>query len=77
MNEYKYDEESVNTLIEWAKNFSFPKEVKLSDAETITDVKRFVQANLSDIKIHYPDEFYHPAITRLYRLKEFLEGRRD
>ncbi|MDE5709900.1 hypothetical protein [Bacteroides sp.] len=74
MSEYKYDEESVQALIEWAKSTSFPQEARLSDAENIADVKRFVQANLSDIKIHYPDEFYHPAITRLYRLKELLEG---
>jgi hypothetical protein len=37
------------------------------------DVKRFVQANLSDIDAHYPDDFYNPAITRLYRLKEYME----
>lgn len=73
MNEYKYDEESVKALVEWAKSCSFPKEAKLSGAEDITDVKRYVQANLSDIQHHYPDDFYHPAITRLYRLKEFLE----
>ena len=36
-------------------------------------VKRFVQANLSDIDAHYPDDFYNPAITRLYRLKEYME----
>ncbi len=39
----------------------------------IVDVKRFVQANLSDIDAHYPDDFYNPAITRLYRLKEYME----
>jgi len=32
-----------------------------------------VQANLSDIDAHYPDVFYNPAITRLYRLKEYME----
>ena len=47
----------------------------LSDAENIFDVKRYVQANLSDIAAHYPDEFYNPAITRLYQLKDKMEGK--
>ena len=49
MREYKYDEESVNALIEWSKAASFPEQIQLNDAETIFDVKRYVQANLSDI----------------------------
>lgn len=40
MKEYKYDEESVNTLIEWAKTASFPEQVILSEAENIFDVKK-------------------------------------
>ena len=71
--EYKFDEDSVKALINWAKSTSFPQSVTLSDAENIVDVKRFVQANLSDIDAHYPDDFYNPAITRLYRLKEYME----
>lgn len=46
MREYKYDEESVNALIEWSKAASFPEQIQLNDAETIFDVKRYVQANL-------------------------------
>ena len=34
---------------------------------------RYVDANLKDIQAHYPDPFYHPAIARLYHLKEALE----
>ena len=75
MEAYKYDEESVKTLIEWAKATNFPQEITMSEAEKITDVKRYVSANLSDIKMHYPEEFYFPAITRLYRLKEKMEER--
>lgn len=74
MAEYKYDEESVKTLIEWIKSASFPKEMKLSEADNIIDVPRYIKANLSDISAHYPDEFYNPAITRLYLLKEKLEN---
>ena len=54
MAEYKFDEDSVKALINWAKSTSFPQSVTLSDAENIVDVKRFVQANLSDIDAHYP-----------------------
>lgn len=74
MTEYKYDEDNVKALIEWAKNTSFPQNIKLSDAENIVDVQRFVQANMSDIDAHYPDDFYNPAIMRLYRLKEYIEA---
>ena len=69
MEEYKYDEESVNALVKWAETATFPEQVMLSDAENIFDVKRYVRANLSDIAATYPDEFYNPAITRLYRIK--------
>lgn len=72
MIEYKYDEESVKALIEWAKTTSYPQQLRLSNAENIIDVKRYVNANLSDINAHYPDDFYSPAIARLYRLKEKL-----
>jgi len=51
-----------------------PKEVVLSEAEYITDTSIYVRANINDIKQHYPDQFYNPAIDRLYRLKEFVEG---
>ena len=74
MKEYSYEEESVKALCDWAVHATFPKEVKLNEAEVIFDVPRFVQANLNDIKAHYPDPFYHPAIVRLYQLKEALEG---
>ena len=55
----KYDgKKALNALIEWTKTASFPEQVMLSEAENIFDVKRYVQANLSDIAAHYPDEFY-------------------
>lgn len=72
--EYNYDEESVNALINWAETAQLPQEVTLSEAEHITDAKIYVRANINDIKQHYPDAFYNPAIDRLYRLKEFVEG---
>ena len=74
MKEYSYERESVEALCNWVAHATFPKEVKLDEAEVIFDVPLFVQANLNDIKGHYPDPFYNPAITRLYRLKEILEG---
>ena len=71
---YNYEEEKVNALIEWAENAVLPQEVILSEAEHIIDTSIYVRANINDIKQHYPDGFYNPAITRLYRLKEFVEG---
>jgi hypothetical protein len=72
MAEYKYDEESVKELIEWAKTASFPAELELGESEYIEDVERYVEAGLCDIDAHYPDKFYNPAITRLYRLRDKL-----
>lgn len=72
--EFKYDEESVKAIIQWAETAQLPQEVVLSEAEHITDTSIYVRANINDIKQHYPDGFYNPAITRLYRLKEFVEG---
>ena len=71
---YIYDEDSVKALIQWSESAQFPKEVTLSEAEHIMDAKIYVRANINDIKQHYPDEFYNPAIIRLYRLKEFIES---
>lgn len=71
---YNYEEESVNALIKWAESADLPKEVPLSAAEHITDTRMYVRANICDIKQHYPDAFYNPAIDRLYRLKDFVEG---
>lgn len=71
---YNYEEESVKAIIEWAQTAQLPKEVTLSEAEHIFDTSLYVNANICDIKQHYPDGFYNPAITRLYRLKEFVEG---
>ena len=70
---YNYDEESVNALMQWAENALLPKEVTLSEAEHIFDTSMYVNANICDIKQHYPDAFYNPAIDRLYRLKEHME----
>ena len=70
---YNYDEESVNALMKWAENALLPKEVTLSEAEHIFDTSMYVHANICDINQHYPDQFYNPAIDRLYRLKKYME----
>ena len=72
--ENEYDEQTVRALIEWATHADLPQEVRLSEAEYIWDVKRYVEANLYDIRDHYPDPFYNSSITRLIRLKEFVES---
>lgn len=74
MANYNYDEESVKSIIKWAETAQLPKEIILSEAERITDPKIYVQTNIYDIKEHYPAPFFNPAIDRLYRLKEFVEG---
>ena len=50
-----------------------PQELELSKAERIFDVKLCIESDLSCIRAHYPDAFYNPAITRLYRIREKLE----
>ena len=54
--EYKYDEESVNALMKWAENAQLPKELQLSEAEKIVNLRQYVVANINDIKAHYPDD---------------------
>lgn len=73
--EYSMDKASVDALLEWARSYSFPKELRLSDSEFIFDVPRFVQSNVSEINIHYPDSFFEPCIVRLYRLKKVIENK--
>lgn len=73
-SKYAYDEESVKAIMHWAETAQLPKEVILSESEHIYDTSLYVRANINDIKQHYPDAFYNPAIDRLYWLKEFVEG---
>ena len=61
--EYKFDEQSVKELMEWAQTAQLPQELELSKAERIFDVKLCIES----------DSFYNPAITRLYRIREKLE----
>ncbi len=74
VTQFDYSENAVSSIIEWAKSAKLPKEVMLSDAEHIYDTSMYVSANINDIKAHYPDPFYNPAIDRLYRLKEKVEA---
>lgn len=74
---YNYDEESVKAIIQWAENAQLPNEVVFSEAEHITDTSIYVRANINDIKQHYPDVFYNPAIDRLYSLKAFVKKTAD
>lgn len=72
-SKYEYDEDSVKAIMNWAETAQLPKEVILSESEHIYDTSLYIRANINDIKQHYPDVFYNPAIDRLYRLKEFVE----
>ena len=72
--EFDYSEKAVLAIMDWAKSANLPKEVTLSEAEHIYDTAMFVNANINDIKAHYPDPFYNPSIDRLYRLKEIVEA---
>ena len=40
--EYKFDEQSVKELMEWAQTAQLPQELELSKAERIFDVKLIV-----------------------------------
>ena len=71
----EYDEQTVRDIIEWATHADLPEEVRLTESEYIWNVKRYVEANIYDIRDHYPDPFYNPSITRLIRLKEFVESK--
>lgn len=72
-SKYAYDEDSVKAIMNWAETAQLSKEVILSESEHIYDTSLYIRANINDIKQHYPDVFYNPAIDRLYRLKEFVE----
>lgn len=74
IKKYDYSEDAVLAIMDWAKSAKLPKEVTLSDAEHIYDTSMYVRANINDIKAHFPDPFYNPAIDRLYRLKEKVEA---
>ncbi|WP_321480622.1 DUF6965 family protein [uncultured Bacteroides sp.] len=71
--DYKFDEESIQSILEWAKNIQAPQTIQLSEYENIENLPQYIITNIYDIKQHYPDPLYNSAIIRLYRLKEFME----
>lgn len=48
--EYKFDEQSVKELMEWAQTAQLPQELELSKAERIFDVKLCIESDLSCIE---------------------------
>lgn len=74
MVEYNFEEENVKNLIKWAESARLPETIILSDSEHIIDTRKYIRANINDIKQHFPDEFYNPAIIRLYRIKSYVEN---
>ena len=48
--EYKFDEQSVKELMEWAQTAQLPQELELSKAERIFDVKLCIESDLSCIR---------------------------
>ena len=76
MVEYNFGEENVKDLIKWAESAKLPETIILSDSEHIIDTRKYIRANINDIKQHFPDEFYNPAIIRLYRIKSYVENHR-
>ncbi len=54
--EYKFDEQSVKELMEWAQTAQLPQELELSKAERIFDVKLCIESDLSCIRAHYPED---------------------
>lgn len=71
---YDYSEQAVTDLTQWFNDKTLPEKAALDVATQIYDVRRFIDANVSDIKDHYPDPFFNPAIDRLYKLKEIMEN---
>ena len=43
--EYKFDEQSVKELMEWAQTAQLPQELELSKAERIFDVKLCIESD--------------------------------
>lgn len=70
---YDYSEQAIADLIEWFKDKTLPQEVYLDKATHVYDVRRFIDANVSDIQDHYPDPFFNASIDRLYKLKSIME----
>lgn len=68
-----FDKETVDSLVEWAKSTTFPKQIELSETEKIINSSAFVQSCLVDIRRHYPNPIYAPSVERLYRLREYME----
>jgi hypothetical protein len=63
---------SLPDLEQFFNSVSLPKEVRLSQCETITDVKKFVRSHLDVLKANSGNPAYMPFYERLLKLKEIL-----
>lgn len=74
--EYKYDRESVQELLAWAKSTleskSYPAEpVQMNVSTKVTDCEFYLKAMISTIKANWEKPTYRPAINELvdFRVK--------
>lgn len=76
--EYKYDRESVNEILAWAKSTleskSYPSgPVQMNVSTKVVNCGFYLKAMISTINANWEKPTYRPAINQLYDFKAKLE----
>lgn len=64
---------SLDKLEEYFKTVELPEEIRLSEAETITDVGKFIEGHIKTLRGNSGNIRYLPYYERLARVREIIE----
>ena len=76
---HNYDYESVQYLLNWAKNMlenkAYPASpYQLSKCINILDCEYFIESSIATISKHWENPTFHPYIEHLWEFREKIEG---
>lgn len=82
MEQHKYDNESVQELLEWAKKMLKTKnysagEFPIDQCTVIIDCKLFLESLIAMISRNWENSTFHPTIEQLWKYREKWEAKEN
>lgn len=78
---HNYDRESVEELLNWAKNmlknktYPYPETpYQLNRSTKILDCSYYLDSAIATISVHWENSTFHPTIEHLWEFREKIEG---
>jgi hypothetical protein len=68
-----YTEKEIAELEQFFKSTTLPKEIQLTPAERIADVKKFISSHLEAVRANIGNNAFTSFFDRMVKLKELLQ----